>query len=136
MLANGGDVLALYQDLVGHLLDEHAGVRLPAPPTPPEQPEPVDAALISGRYRSVMFEFAIDVDATGRAWLQTIPLTAEAALEPGTERMELARLRQDALITVEPIHGRHDVFALIGGNQHHGARFLHTSRAMPRQRNS
>ncbi|MEC3951727.1 serine hydrolase domain-containing protein [Nocardia sp. CDC153] len=144
VLANGGDAYALYQDLVGDLLWVHAGVRLPARAVPPARPEPVNAALVAGRYRSVMFEHVIDVDPDGRAWLSTTPLTPEAALGPTPDRMELLRLRPDALIAAHPVRGRHPVYALITGDGRnpgdavtngdgHAARYLHTSRAMPRQ---
>ncbi|GAB0106399.1 serine hydrolase domain-containing protein [Nocardia sp. JMUB6875] len=130
LLANGGSAAALYRDLVGDLLAEYAGIRLPTPPTPPARPEPVDAALVAGRYRSALVEHAIEVDADGRAWLRTTPLTAEAALVPVAERREVLQLRPDALITADPIQGRHTIFGLVGQN---GTRFIHTSRAMPRQ---
>ncbi|MVU82885.1 serine hydrolase [Nocardia sp. ET3-3] len=133
LLANGGDTFALFQDLVGDLLWVHAGVRLPARAVPPARPEPIDAALVSGRYRSAMVEHAIDVDADGRAWLTTTPLTEEAALAPSPGRMELLRLRPDALIAAHPVRGRHNVYALIDGDGRPAARYLHTSRAMPRQ---
>ncbi|WP_040812853.1 serine hydrolase domain-containing protein [Nocardia concava] len=130
LLANGGSAAALYRDLVGDLLEEYAGIRLPTPPTPPARPQPVDAALVAGRYRSALVEHAIEVDADGRAWLRTTPLTAEAALVPVAERREVLQLRPDALITADPIQGRHAIFGLVGQN---GTRFIHTSRAMPRQ---
>ncbi|MET8425345.1 serine hydrolase domain-containing protein [Nocardia sp. NPDC004860] len=133
LLANGGDAFALYQDLVADLLWVHAGIRLPARPVPPARPEPVDAARVSGRYRSVMYEHAIDVDPDGRAWLSTIPLTAEAALVSAPDRMELLHLRSDALIAARPVRGRHAVYGLIDGDGDPAARYLHTSRAMPRQ---
>ncbi|WP_040861704.1 serine hydrolase domain-containing protein [Nocardia niigatensis] len=131
LLANGGDAFALYQDLVGDLLWVHAGIRLPARPVPPARPEPVDAARVGGRYRSAMYEHAIDVDAAGRAWLSTTPLTAEAALVSAPDHMELVHLRADALIAARPVRGRHAVYGLIDGDG--AVRYLHTSRAMPRQ---
>ncbi|WP_458688826.1 serine hydrolase domain-containing protein [Nocardia tengchongensis] len=133
VLANGGNAFALYRDLVEDLLWEYAGVRLPARAVPPARPEPVDAALVSGRYRSAMYEHAIDVDPDGRAWLSTTPLTPEAALVSVPDRIELLHLRPDALIAAHPIRGRHTVYGLINGDGHAAARYLHTSRAMPRQ---
>ncbi|MFG2668490.1 serine hydrolase domain-containing protein [Streptomyces sp. NPDC048387] len=133
LLTNGGNTLPLYQEIVGAILAEHAGVRLPAPPEPPARPRPVDPVRARGRYRSAMFDHVIDVDPAGRVWLETMPRTDEARLMPGPGRLELVRLRDDALITAEPHHGHHPVFALIGGDDHHGARYLHTSRAMPRR---
>ncbi|MFE6689088.1 hypothetical protein ACFVFQ_21785 [Streptomyces sp. NPDC057743] len=84
-----------------------------------------------------MFEYVVDVDvdvdAEGRAWLETVPRTDEAKLIPGPGRLEVVRLHDDALITAAPHHGSHAVFALIGGDDHHGAHFLHTSRAKTRE---
>ncbi|MFD7843827.1 serine hydrolase domain-containing protein [Nocardia sp. NPDC059764] len=133
LLANGGSAFALYRDLVEDLLWEHAGIRLPARPVPPARPEPVDAARVGGRYRSAMYEHAIDVDPDGRAWLSTKPLTTEAALVAVPDRIEVLHLRPDALIAAHPIRGRHTVYGLINGDGHAETRYLHTSRAMPRQ---
>lgn len=135
LLANGGDVRPMFDGIVGEVLNNLAGIRLPAPPVPPANPEPVDARRVRGRYRSAMLELAIDVDTDGRAWLQTIPRTPEATLEHTGEPEELVALHPDALITAYPHHGQHLVYALLGENNHSPARFLHNSRAMPRHPN-
>ena len=51
LLTNGGDVLSLYHDIVGHVLAELAGVTLPPLPTPPtlagaDRREPVRRHLL------------------------------------------------------------------------------------------
>ncbi|AYF73048.1 class A beta-lactamase-related serine hydrolase [Nocardia yunnanensis] len=140
LLTNGGNTSALCRDLLGELLFEHAGIRLPEPARPPVRAEPVDAAWVSGVYRSAMAEHVVEVDSDGRAWLRTKPLTELAALVTPPARVELVRLRSDLLITAAPARGRHAVYALLGGKGNgngegggSGARFLHASRAMPRQ---
>ncbi|MGW4243554.1 serine hydrolase domain-containing protein [Nocardia sp. NPDC004722] len=131
LLVNGGNATALFRDLVGELLADHAGIRLPEPFLPPARPEPVDAARVGGTYRSALVEQVIEVDADGRAWLNTSPRTADAALVTPPTRVELVQLRPDLLITAAPARGRHSVYALIGDDGK-PARFLHASRAMPR----
>ncbi|GAB2560453.1 serine hydrolase domain-containing protein [Nocardia heshunensis] len=131
LLVNGGNATALFRDLVGELLDEHAGISLPAPFVPPARLEPVNAARVSGTYRSALVEQVIEVDADGRTWLNTSPRTADAALVTPPTRVELVQLRPDLLITAAPARGRHAVYALLGGDGE-AARFLHASRAMPR----
>ncbi|MBY8887546.1 beta-lactamase family protein [Streptomyces sp. PTM05] len=50
LLTNGGDARRLYEELFGELLDELAGVRMPEPFGPPEQPPAVDVAPLVGTY--------------------------------------------------------------------------------------
>ncbi|MFJ8212058.1 hypothetical protein [Streptomyces sp. NPDC096033] len=83
-----------------------------------------------------MFEYVIDVGPVGRAWLEATPRTDEARLVTGPGRLEVVRLRGDALITAEPYPGHRPVFVLVGGDDRHRARFLHTSRAVPPRRPS
>ena len=53
LLTNGGHGRALYQDLVGELLHDLAGLRLPVLPEPPAQPPDLDPARFAGTYQRV-----------------------------------------------------------------------------------
>ena len=44
LLTNGGDAFSVYREVVGHVLEELAGLPAPQLPVPPAHPEPVDAS--------------------------------------------------------------------------------------------
>ena len=50
LLTNGGHPRDLYQDLFREIFAEVAGVSMPAPLAPPDDPPPVDLARYTGRY--------------------------------------------------------------------------------------
>lgn len=126
LLTNGGDVFPMFRAVFGHLLAELAGVKLPTLPVPPADPPPVDADRVSGTYRATMFDQKLSVDAEGRAWLRTVPRTAEAKLVmPEKAVAEVVQFRADALITVEPQWGMHQVVGLLGVDPGGRVRFLH-----------
>ena len=126
LLTNGGDVQPVFCAVFGHLLAELAGVELPALPVPPADPLPVDADRVSGTYRATMFDQKLSVDAQGRAWLHTVPRTAEAKLTTPEEIVaEVVRFRDNALITVKPQRGMHQVIGLLGADPSGRVKFLH-----------
>ncbi|MBV8539553.1 MAG: beta-lactamase family protein [Pseudonocardiales bacterium] len=127
LLANGGDVVPVYHTVFSHLLAELAGVELPALPVPPADPQPVDADRVSGTYRTTMAELELSVDAEGRAWLRTEARTEEAKrVMPETTVVEVVRLHDDALVTVQPQAGIHQVIGLLGADSSGRVRFLHS----------
>jgi CubicO group peptidase (beta-lactamase class C family) len=133
LLTNGGDVLPVFRKVFGHLLAELAGVDLPPMPVPPTDPLPVDADRASGTYRSTIADHELSVDADGRAWLRTVPRTeAVKGLMPEATVVEVVRLRNDALITVEPQEGMHRVIGLLGSDACGRVKFLHDGRATAR----
>jgi CubicO group peptidase (beta-lactamase class C family) len=126
LLTNGGDALPVFRTVFGHLLAELAGVELPALPVPPAVPQPVDVERVSGTYRATMVDQELSVDAEGRVWLRTVPRTEQARLVmPQATLVEVVRFRDDALITVEPQRGMHQVIGLLGSEPSGRARFLH-----------
>jgi CubicO group peptidase (beta-lactamase class C family) len=126
LLTNGGGVFPMFRAVFGYLLAELAGVKLPTLPVPPADPPPVDADRVSGTYRATMFDQKLSVDAEGRAWLRTVPRTAEAKLVmPEKAVAEVVQFRADALITVEPQWGMHQVVGLLGVDPGGRVRFLH-----------
>ncbi|MGH3720013.1 MAG: serine hydrolase domain-containing protein [Pseudonocardiaceae bacterium] len=125
LLANGGDVVPMYHQVFGHLLAELAGVELPALPVPPADPHPVDADRVSGTYRSTLVDLEFSVDAEGRAWLRRVERAEEATLVIPETVVEMVRLRDDALITVEPQGGIHQIIGLLGSDQSGRVKFLY-----------
>jgi CubicO group peptidase (beta-lactamase class C family) len=125
LLTNGGDVLPVFRTVFGHLLADLAGVELPALPVPPADPQPVDADRVSGTYRTTLADLDLSVDAEGRAWLRTVPRTEQAKLVIPPGLVEVVRLRDDALITVEPQRGMHRIFGLLGSDPNGRVKFLH-----------
>ncbi|MFZ3566300.1 serine hydrolase domain-containing protein [Streptomyces sp. BH097] len=134
VLTNGGDAAALFHEIGAHLLGELAGARLAAPPRVPEEPAPVDAHRATGTYRSTLLDFEVTVHSDGTPWLTTTPRTDEARVLLGEDSItqQLAGLGPDRLITVEKRAGRHEVFVLVGEDEHGRARYLHNSRAAAR----
>ncbi|WP_030525518.1 serine hydrolase domain-containing protein [Nocardia rhamnosiphila] len=66
LLCNGGEFGKLYADLVGELLVETAGVRIPPPFAPPASPLAVDMTALVGTYRRGGVEITISEE-DGRA---------------------------------------------------------------------
>jgi hypothetical protein len=56
LLTNGGNPIAVYTELFGHLLRELAGIDLPPLPVPPAEREPIDAGRYVGTYSSEVIE--------------------------------------------------------------------------------
>ncbi|GAA0622727.1 serine hydrolase domain-containing protein [Kutzneria viridogrisea] len=133
LLTNGGDVLALYRKVFGHLLGELAGVRLPELAQVPAEPEPIDAHRTAGTYRSTMLDLELEVRENGSAWLTMIPRTPEAKVLLGeVEPVELVRLDENRLISTKQEMGRHSVYVLVGEDSQGRARYLHNGRAVAR----
>ena len=133
LLTNGGDVAPLYQEVVGAALGELAGVRLPAPTTPPTESRRGDVRRAVGHYDGQMLSFQVSVD-DDRIWLRQTPHTEVARTIVPEDRIELTWLREDALITVHPYSsGAHLVLVLTGDDGTGRAAFLHHSRAVPRR---
>jgi hypothetical protein len=114
LLTNGGDAPALYDELVGHVLRESAGVELPTRPVPPTQALPVPTELMLGRFEGVQESVEITLNENGEVWFESKPRTEEAkALMPEPERKRLVALDETRLITVEPERGVHEVLAFL-----------------------
>jgi CubicO group peptidase (beta-lactamase class C family) len=133
LLTNGGNPVAVYHEVFGHLLRELADVELPRPPEPPASPEPVDASRYVGRYVSDLAEFTVSQDpGDGRLWLETVPRGVNARFGAQTERSELVRLDGDVLIPVEADRGIHLPKVFIGDDGSGRALYIHSGRAAKR----
>lgn len=111
LLTNGGDTSALYDELVGHVLRETAGVELPARPVPPAEPAEIAADVVAGRYDGVLLRATVTVE-DGEFWVLDEAVSDEARLIlPEPRRTRLVPLDESRLIAAEPERGVHEVLA-------------------------
>ncbi|WP_350280794.1 serine hydrolase domain-containing protein [Kribbella sp. HUAS MG21] len=111
LLTNGGSPGALYDDLVGHILRETAGVELPARPVPPTEPVEISPELVTGRYAGVLTQSTFTVE-DGEFWVLDEAVGEEArVLIPEPRRTRLVALDDTRLIAAEPERGTHEVIA-------------------------
>jgi CubicO group peptidase (beta-lactamase class C family) len=132
LLTNGGDVLGLYHDLVGHLVAELTDTTLPPMPQPPAEPERIDASRYVGTYSSEVADQVVTQDDDGRIWLEQVPKGLFEELGEKPERRELVHFRGDSLINAEPMHGMHVPHAFVGDDGDGHALYLHIGRAVRR----
>lgn len=132
LLTNGGDVIPLYRDVVGQVLNELAAVGLPALPVPPADPKRIDAARYAGTYSTEVFDLTVSQDADGRIWLEQTPKGVFVEMGGKVERSELVHYRDDMLIPVEADRGMHMPHAFLGDDGHGHSLYLHLGRAVRR----
>ena len=101
LLTNGGDVISLYRDVVGHLVEQLTETRLPALPVPPANPEAIDAGRYVGTYSSEVADLTVSQDDEGRIWLEQTPKGIFAELGEKPERQELVHYQGDSLIPAQ-----------------------------------
>lgn len=132
VLTSGGRAVPLVQEIYDHLLDELVGVTLPPFPTPPATPLPVDVGKVVGTYRSGHLDVHVTPGAPGRVRVRHEPRNRVAEALMAQEEREYTGLRADALISVEPVGGRHAVLVLCGQDEHGRVRWLHHGQAAVR----
>jgi CubicO group peptidase (beta-lactamase class C family) len=132
VLTNGGELLPLYRALVGEVLRELAGIRMPPPPEPPAEPRPVDPHPYTGGYQNRVVRYDVGADGPGRLWLSTTRRGAFAELGAPVERFDIVRLAGDTFISVEPQYGEHVTLAFADPDPAGRCRLLYLSRAVPR----
>lgn len=132
LLTNGGDSLSLYHDLVGHLLAELADVRLSAFPTPPDEPERIDARRYVGTYSAEVMDFDLSQDDDGRVWVVRTPKGIFAEMGAPPERQELVAYGRDRLLPREPEESMHLPHVFLGDDGSGRAQYLHVGRAIRR----
>ncbi len=130
VLTNGGRAVPLVQAIYDHLLDELAGVTLPAFPAPPATPVPVDVGEVVGTYRSGHVDLHVTPGAPGCVRVRYEPRNRVGEALTADEEREYTGLREDALISVEPAGGRHEVILLCRRDGR--VRWLHHGRAAVR----
>jgi CubicO group peptidase (beta-lactamase class C family) len=129
LLTNGGKASRLYQDVVGHVLAELAGVELPPLRVPPTDPPRIDASRYVGTYSSREADLVLHQEEDGWIWLTSRPKGLSAELDQPVERYELVADAEDTLIMAEPEEGIHTPFMFVGDDGTGRARYLHSGRA-------
>lgn len=124
LLTNGGDVYPMFSRVFDHLMQELAGLRQPEIPMPPTNPQPVDPGRAAGTYRCSLGDWVVRVESDGRAWLR---VKWKSPSSEQTDELELVALNDDALITLVPQEGRHEVYGLGDADADGRARFLRYS---------
>ncbi|KJK42072.1 hypothetical protein UK23_38955 [Lentzea aerocolonigenes] len=127
VLTNGGRAIPLVEAIYDHLLGELVGVKLPAFPTPPATPLPVDVEEVVGTYRSGHVNLHVTPGSPGRVRVRYEPRNRVGEALMVDEEREYTGLRHDAMISVEPAGGRHAVIVLCRRDGH--VRWLHFGRA-------
>jgi CubicO group peptidase (beta-lactamase class C family) len=132
LLTNGGDVVSLYRDVVGHVLSELTDVTLLPLPVPPPEPRRIDAERYVGTYSAEVFDLTVSQDDDGRIWLDQTPKGIFEEMGGQAERTELVHYRDDMLIPVEADRGMHMPHAFVGDDGTGHALYLHLGRAVRR----
>ena len=132
VLTNGGDVMSLYHDIVGHVIEALSDTELPGLPTPPAEPERIDATKYVGTYSAEVMDLVVTQDDDGRIWVDLIPKGAIAEMGEQPERTELVHFQGDSLIPVQPDRGMHLPHAFVGDDGEGHALYLHVGRAIRR----
>jgi CubicO group peptidase (beta-lactamase class C family) len=132
LLTNGGDVMSLYHDVAGHVLEALSPVALPAMPQPAAEPERIDAGRFVGTYSADVFELEVSQEDDGRIWLEMTPKGMFEELGEKPERTELVSYREDSLIPLNPDRGMHLPHVFLGDDGDGHALYLHVGRAVRR----
>ncbi len=132
LLTNGGDVISLYHEVVGRLIDELTDTHLPPLPVPPTDPAPVDASRYVGTYSADVFDLVVTQDDDGRVWLDTTMKGMFADMGDDPARQELVAFGEDSLIPLEGEHGMHMPHSFLGSDEDGNAQYLHIGRAVRR----
>ncbi|RKT54526.1 serine hydrolase domain-containing protein [Saccharothrix australiensis] len=124
----GGDPLA--HEVFGTALEELAGVGTAPLPVPPPDATGIDADRMCGTYRSTLYDITLAVE-HDRAFLtyRARDRLAESFLGGPEDRVEVVRLGDSSIITVEPKPDGHRVLSLVGSDEQGRARFLHNGAA-------
>jgi hypothetical protein len=132
LLTNGGDTIELYKTVFAHLVKELADLDMPAMPTPPATPVPIDANRILGTYSCDVADLTVRQDEDGKFWLDQTPKGIFAELGPAPEPVELVGRSDDSLIALKAENGIHIPYVFVGNESAGRALFIHSGRAIRR----
>ena len=132
LLTNGGNAIAVYNEIFRYVLRSLADIELPPTPVPPADSASIDAERYVGTYACDIGELTVSQDEDGRVWLEQVPKGAIAELVGQVERTELVHLTGDTLISVNPTHGIHLPHVFVGDDGHGRALYIHSGRATRR----
>ncbi|MGC4110090.1 MAG: serine hydrolase domain-containing protein [Nocardioides sp.] len=131
LLTNGGNAAGLYADVVGQVLAELTSARLPALPSPPAEPVPVDTATYLGTYSCDVADLVVS-EQDGQVWLDEIPKGIAVEFGDVPSRTELVGFSDSTLIALHPDRGMHRLYAFLGDEGAGHPAYLHTGRALKR----
>ncbi|MEV4598026.1 serine hydrolase domain-containing protein [Amycolatopsis sp. NPDC049253] len=126
VLTNSSGGAPMAYEIFGAVLRELAGVETTPLPVPPANPAPIDPDRMGGTYRTRAHDLTLAVE-NGRAFLTHRPRSS--FIGKPDNRVEVVRLGDRAIITLEPESGVHQVLSLVGSDEHGRARFLHNGAA-------
>jgi len=132
LLTNGGDAMSLYHEVIGQVIEDLTDTALPALPTPPADPERIDASRYVGTYSADVMDLVVTQDDDGRIWIETIPKGEIAEMGAQRETSELVPFAEDSLIPLEADRGMHLPHAFVGDDGEGHALYLHVGRAIRR----
>ena len=123
---NGGDGLAMIDEVLAAVLQATAGVTVPPRPTPPAIPVPADP--LTGRFSSPMAAYEVR-PANGALEVTVVPqgIAKEVDNEPTTMRYVPLTPSRDILIGTEKDEGVHPLIRFL-----QDGRYLYTTRVIPR----
>jgi CubicO group peptidase (beta-lactamase class C family) len=130
LMTNGGHTQDLYHELMGHLLQELAGIRIPEPPEPLSEPPPLDAGRYAGVYERVGARWEI-VERDGRlVGITTVTGPLAELVSKTTEEYVLHPSGPDTFVVRE--EGERTWSPMIFYSLPDGSRYLHSgARATP-----
>ena len=132
-LTNGGDIISLYRDVVGHVVEQLTDDPAPgASRCLRRTRSAIDAGRYVGTYSSEVADLTVSQDEDGRIWLEQTPKGIFKELGEKPERKELVHYQGDSLIPAEPEHGMHMPHAFVGDDGEGRALYLHVGRAVRR----
>jgi CubicO group peptidase (beta-lactamase class C family) len=132
VLTNGGDTIELYKAVVGHVVKELAGLDLPAMPTPPATPVPMNTDRFLGTYSCEVADFTVRQDDDGKVWLDQTPKGIFAELGPAPDPIELVGRDEDSLIALVAQNGVNMPQVFVGDDGEGRALYLFNGRAIRR----
>ncbi|MEU4195813.1 serine hydrolase domain-containing protein [Kribbella sp. NPDC026611] len=132
LLTNGGDTVEVYKAVFDHVIRELAGLELPALPSPPAEPVPVDVERMLGTYSCEVMDVTVRRDHDGKLWLDQTMKGILAELGPKPDPVELVGRAADSLITVKVENGVHQPYVFVGDDGSGHARYVHSGRAIRR----
>ena len=132
LLVNGGDVISLYHEVVGRIVDELSDTQLPALPVPPAAPESIDASRYVGTYSADVMDLIVSQDDDRRIWIDVVPKGMFADMGEKPEKQELVHLGHDSLIPLKGEHGMHMPHTFLGDDGAGHAQYLFIGRAVRR----
>ncbi|MFC0547822.1 serine hydrolase domain-containing protein [Kutzneria chonburiensis] len=123
VLTNSAGGAPLAYEIFAQVLHDLTGVETDPLPVPPANPTPIDVERMGGTYRTTLHDITLAVE-NGRTFLTYRPRNGKPE-----NRVEVVRLTDKAVITVEPTFDGHQVLSLIGDDGNGRAQFLHNGSA-------